>query len=205
MKLLRLFSELSIGRLAGLAVLLSIAYYFMYFDDGSSIETQIAAVNSQLQVENGKRVEIEKKMKKEEEMRGNNLQLARNLDVVKSKIPNEFKESEMSAIVNRVSGVSGVKIIVLTRQPNGAAARPAQGTGAELIEEVGFDILMNGTFSSIIQFAELLSKEEKIIKIRNFIIEKNSQGPDDNLIKFKGEIVGFKQSAASLTKPAGEK
>lgn len=203
MKLLKIFSELSVGKLAILAILASVGYYFMYFDDGSTLEAQIATVQGQLQAENVKRVEIEKKMKKEEEMRGNNLQLARNLDVLKSKIPNDFKESEMSALVNKASSISGVKINILSRRA-GASQRPAAATGAELIEEVGFDITMSGSFHSILMFVEMLSKEEKIIKIRDFVLEKNTQNIEDNQVRLRGEIVGYKQSSIALNSKGGQ-
>ena len=86
MKFLRIFSELSVFRLAIVAALVTTGYFFMYFDNGEAIEQQITQADGELTGEKTKRTEIERKMKKEEEMRGNLLQLARNLDVVKSKI-----------------------------------------------------------------------------------------------------------------------
>ncbi len=202
MKIFKIFSELSIFRLAIVAVLVTAGYYFMYYDNGEKIEAQIQQLDGELAVEKTKRADIEKKMKKEEEMRGNLLQLARNLDVVKSKIPNEFNEIEVSSIVNRVSISSQVKIIALKRSAVVAAVDTA-ATGAELIEEVNFDIEMSGTFNAIIRFVEFLSKEEKTIKVRNFILEKMSTNlTEDTVIHFKGEIVGFKQAAIAKTAPA---
>jgi Tfp pilus assembly protein PilO len=201
MKGLKVFAELSMARLVVVAILATVGYFYMYYDDGSAIEAQKAGVSATIAGEKMKRVEIERKMKKEEEMRGNLLQLARNLDIVKSKIPNEFNEIEISSIVNRVSGISRVQILALKRSvQNGTAASIGKKnmTGAELIEEVSFNIDMIGNFSSIIEFVELLSKEEKTIKIRNFTLEKNSPGySEENLIKFRGEIVGFKQAFAA--------
>ncbi len=215
MKFLRIFAELSIFRLAIVAVLVTTGYFFMYYDNGEAIEQQITQSEGELNAEKLKRAEIEKKMKKEEEMRGNLLQLARNLDVVKSKIPNEFNEIEISSVVNRVSLVSQVKIAALKRNLVTPAAQAKQATGAELIEEVNFNIEMSGTFHAIITFVELLSKEEKTIKIRNFTLEKsNTNLTEDSLIRFRGEIVGFKQSSivakaakppAAVPPPAGGK
>ena len=204
MKIFRIFSELSIFRLAIVAVLVTTAYFFLYYDNGEKIEAQIQQLDGELAGEKTKRADIEKKMKKEEEMRGNLLQLARNLDVVKSKIPNEFNEIEVSSIVNRVSISSQVKIIALKRSAATAAAGvDTTATGAELIEEVNFDIEMSGTFNAIIRFVEFLSKEEKTIKVRNFILEKLSTNlTEDTVIHFKGEIVGFKQGAVAKAAPS---
>lgn len=208
MKLLKLFGGLSIARLAIVAVFVTAGYYFMYYDNGQSIEENIKSVEDQLNIERAKKTDIEKKMKKEEEMRGNVMQLAANLELVKTKIPNEFNQIEILTIVNRVSQASGVKIAAL--KPG--ASKPqekSETTGAELIEEVNFDIEMSGQFSSIVSFVEALSKETKIIKIRNFVLEKsNADLTQETMIKFTGEIVGYKQTsiakaAPTSTPPAG--
>ena len=202
MKILKIFSELSIFRLAIVAALVTTGYFFMYYDNGAAIEQQITQADGELTGEKAKRADIERKMKKEEEMRGNLLQLARNLDVVKSKIPNEFNEIEISSVVNRVSLVSQVKIAALKRNLSAPAAAAKTTTGAELIEEVNFSIEMSGTFHAIITFVELLSKEEKTIKIRNFTLEKsNTNLTEDSIIRFRGEIVGFKQAVAAAKVP----
>lgn len=197
MKFLKIFSELSVSRLSVVALLFTVGYYFMYYNDGATIVEQTKGIQTQLDAEKAKRIEIERKMKKEEEMRGNLLQLARNLDIVKSKIPNEFNEIEVSSIVNRASAAAQVKISMLKRS-GGDAKGIGSATGAELIDEVRFDVEMTGSFNGIIAFVEQLSREEKTIKIRNFSIDKIA-GADlqEDGIRFRGEIVGFKQTIST--------
>lgn len=201
MKLLKLFSSLSMARLAIVAVFVTAGYYFMYYDNGYAIEERITAVQGQLDAEKAKRADIEKKMKKEEEMRGNVMQLAANLELVKTKIPNEFSPIEILTIVNRLSEISGVKVAAL--KPTGPRVSTQKlATGAELIEEVNFDITMTGPFSSIVTFVEALSKETKIIKIRNFVLEKHSTDlTKEVIIQFVGEIVGYKQTTVAKVAP----
>lgn len=204
MKILKLISDLSIGRILILSVFVTFAYYMLYFEDGSNLKNSINAVDGAIQAESARRVEIEKVMKKEEEMRGNLLQLARNLEVVKSKIPNEFKDTQMSAIINEASVSSGVSVIELRSQETSAASAappPAAGEALrpeDLIEEVRFSIKLTGKYESFLTFLDVLSKEDKIIKVRNFKIKRNSENIDDDLIQFEGEVVGFKQAAALL-------
>lgn len=204
MKILKLLIDLSMAKLVMIAVILTAAYFFLYYDNGALVEQQISDAKSQLDVVKNKRSEIEKKMKKEEEMRGNLLQLARNLDIVKSKIPNEFNEIEISSILNKISTSTQVKITSLKRYDCLNLAKISKNiTGAELIDEICFNIEFLGTFNNILSFVEFLSKEEKTLKIRNFIIEKNNPKnfTDDAIIKFVGEIVGYKQSAVAINAP----
>ena len=201
MKILKLLIDLSMAKLVMIAVILTAAYFFLYYDNGTLIEQQINDTKSQLDVVKNKRSEIEKKMKKEEEMRGNLLQLARNLDIVKSKIPNEFNEIEISSILNKISTSTQVKITSLKRYDCLNLAKISKNiTGAELIDEICFNIEFLGTFNNILSFVEFLSKEEKTLKIRNFSIEKNNPKnfTDDAIIRFVGEIVGYKQSSVAV-------
>ena len=85
--------------LAIVAVFVTAGYYFMYYDNGQAIEERIKTVEDQLNVERNKKADIEKKMKKEEEMRGNVMQLAANLELVKTKIPNEFNSLRKSSLI----------------------------------------------------------------------------------------------------------
>lgn len=200
MKFLKLLSQISMGRLAVAAILITIAYYMVSFDNGANIQQEINGVKAELTVENTKKLEISKTMKKEEEMRGNLLQLARNLQVLKSKIPNDFKDTELSAIVNRAGAEANLHIAVLSRN---AASGVTTVTGSELIEEIVFTITAFGSYSQLIQFVESLSREEKIIKTRNLVLEKNTTNVDDPTIRFSGEIIGFKQAHMEPPTAAG--
>lgn len=201
MKFLKLVAELSIGKMVILALFVAAGYYVTYFDTGATIEAQIAAVNGTIAQETTRRTEIEKTMKKEEEMRGNVLQLARNLEVVKSKIPNEFKDSQMSAIINSAAQTSNVKVVDLksSGDPQKERGPPREINMADLkpenlIEEVRFSIIIHGTFDDFLKFLDTITKEDKVIKIRNFKISRLSEDVEENRIKFESEIIGFKQA-----------
>src|SRR3989344_1583132 len=110
MRMLKLISELSTVKVVILAIIGGAIYFISYFDSGAQLEEQIAGITSQVDFETTRRIEVNKIIKKEEEMRGNLLQLQRNLEVVKTKIPNEFKDTQMSAILNNASSVSGISL-----------------------------------------------------------------------------------------------
>lgn len=212
MKLLKMIAELSLPKVVILAMFVAAGYYFTYFDTGASIETQAANVNGLIATEMARRSEIEKTMKKEEEMRGNLLQLQRNLEVVKSKIPNEFKDSQMSAIINSAAQLSNVSVITLASVQESAAsenAPPRQINIADLkpenlIEEVKFRIVINGTFDGFLKFLDTITREDKVIKIRNFSIARLSDNVDEQQIKFESEIIGFKQANIQIIQGTGK-
>lgn len=208
MKFLKLLADLSIGRVLILAGLVTGGYYFSYYDDGSSLSTQIDSIEKMLQDETNRRAQIEKVIKKEEEMRGNVLQLERNLEVVKSKIPIDFKDTEMSNVMNSAARASRliIKELSIVETTQKGNQNPGSVRLEDLVDEVRFKIILTGSFDSFINFLELISREEKILKARNFTFEKESTvNFDDDSVIFRGDIIGFKQSsilsgAPSVTK-----
>jgi Tfp pilus assembly protein PilO len=204
-KLLKAFTDLNMNRIVLMAIFVAAGYYFAYFDPGTSIEESIAAVQTAIQAEEATKSEINKTMKKEEEMRGNVLQLKRNLEVIKSKIPVELRDSQMQSIINSAASAAGVKITGLTVQSDGKDpnAPPVKISindvkPENLIEEVKFKVSITGTFDDFLSFVENLGKEDNVIKIRNFDIHKNSDDVDDDKISFSGDIIGFKQAKIEI-------
>jgi len=201
-KLLKAFSDLSLGRVVIMAIFIAAGYYFTYFDQGTTIEEQITTVQGVVAQEEAKKAEINKTMKKEEEMRGNVLQLKRNLEVVKAKIPTDLKDSQMQSIINAAATTAQVKIAglsVVSSPPKDPNAAPVKVSIADvkpenLIEEIRFKVTILGTFDNFLNFVETLSKEDKVIKIKNFSIQKTSEDIDDDKITFTGDVVGFRQA-----------
>ncbi len=192
MKALKLIADFSMFRIFVFAAFFTGAYYYMYYDNGATFETQIEQLNSVVSAEEIKKKDTEKTIKREDEMRANLAALARDLQVVKAKLPNEFKDTEMTTIINKAATGSNVNVTSLARRQN-APAVSSNVVGAESVEEIVFDLALNARFNQFVQFLETLAREEKIIKIRDFVIEKNSRNVEDFIIKFKGDIVGFKQ------------
>lgn len=206
MKALKMFAELTLGKVIIMALFVTAGYYASYFDPGESIEKSINDVNATIATEEARKTEITKTMRKEEEMRGNVQQLQRNLEVVKSKIPVDLKEVDMQTVINSAAVSSGVSILDLTAVPSEqqANAAPKQVSISEikpenLIDEVKFSVSINATFSSFLDFLDFLAKEDKVIKLRNFTIERPTEGVEEDRIVFKGEIVGFKQANIQIT------
>jgi type IV pilus assembly protein PilO len=206
--IMKTIAETAILKVLLFGIVLTVAYYFMYYDDGSSIEAQIAGVQAQVVEQQNKKTDIEKTMKKEEEMRGNLLLLQRNLDVVKSKIPTEFRDTQLSSIINAAASTAGVNVVRVDSAPSKVQLKTVGSINdlnnikpEELVEEVKFDVEAQGRYGAFIEFLNLLSQEEKIIKVRNFTLERkptDQSNLDDDMVTFKGSIVGFKQVVFSV-------
>ena len=196
MKFLRFISLFSAFKTVLVAGLLTAGYYYMYFDTGARLQLEIQNLESQVAVEETKKKDTEATIKKEDEMQANLAALARDLQVVKAKLPNELRDTELTGMINRAAGASGISITSLARKKSSAKTE-AKVLGSESVEEVVFDLAIEGPFNRFVQFVELLAKEEKVVKIRDFSIDRNIVAILDPAIKFRGEIIGFKQAQVS--------
>ncbi len=178
MKALKMFAELTMGRIIILAIFVAGGYYASYFDPGTSIEEATERVNGMIAVEEARRTEINKLLKKEEEMRGNVLQLQRNLEVVKSRIPNELKDSQMQELINSAAKTSGVNVTKLSatatvaKDPNAPPIKIklADVKPENLIEEVKFKISLDGTFEDFLKFLDTLPEVAVISREREKVV-----------------------------------
>ena len=193
MKFIRSISYFSITKSLIVGIVLTAGYYYWYFDDGTNLKQQIVAVEAQVRIEEAKKKETEATIKKEDEMQANLAALARDLQVVKAKLPSELLDTELTGIINRAAIRSRINITSLARK-RGAGATQAKVLGSESVEEVVFDINIESPFNHFVQFIDQLAKEEKIVKIRDFSIERNLAAVAEPQIKFRGEIIGFKQA-----------
>ena len=64
MKYLKMFADLTLGKVIIFAALVTVLYYTSYFDPGTSVETEIANLKGQVDQLETRRVEITKTMKK---------------------------------------------------------------------------------------------------------------------------------------------
>lgn len=196
MKLIRIIAILPAFKTLIVAGLLSAIYFFMYFDDGSTLETQIQGLASEVVVEETKKKDTEATIKKEDEMQANLAALARDLQVVKAKLPNELRDTDMTSMINRAATSAGISITSLSRKVS-IPLTDKKILGSESVEEVAFELAIEGSFNRFVLFIEQLAKEQNIIKVRNFSIERNIAAIAEPEIKFRGEIIGFKQAAVT--------
>ncbi len=196
MKLIRIISILPAFKTLIVAGLFTAIYFFMYFDDGSALEVQIQGLASELVVEETKKKDTEATIKKEDEMQANLAALARDLQVVKAKLPNELRDTDMTSMINRAAVSAGISITSLSRKASAVKA-DNKILGSESVDEVAFDIAIEGPFNRFVLFIEQLAKEQNIVKVRDFSIERNIAAVAEPEIKFRGEVIGFKQAAVT--------
>lgn len=197
-------STLSVNRIALFGLLLTLFYYFMIYNNGDLIVSEIQGLNTQIAQETTKKVETERVLKKEEEMRNDVASLAKTYEAVKSKIPIDFETSELRIIVEQISAATELKIIRLNNTDAEQVNTPQAGESEEeanLVQKVAIKYVFQGNFAQIQAFMTQIGAVEKIIKVSELKIKsENGQTGPNKYLTVEAVLVGYRQAAVATTK-----
>ncbi|MCM2354463.1 MAG: type 4a pilus biogenesis protein PilO [Pseudobdellovibrio sp.] len=197
-------STLSVNRIAIFGFILTMVYFFTMYNNGDALLAEIQGLQAQITEETAKKVETERVLKKEEEMRADVASLAKTYEAVKSKIPIDFETSELRIIVEQVSAATDLKIAKLSNSDPQQINSPEATQNAEeanLVQKVAINYVFQGSFAQLNNFMTQIGGMEKIIKISELKIkaENGTDGPNKNLT-VEAVLIGYRQAAVAAAK-----
>lgn len=198
-------STLSVNRIAFFGMLLTMFYYFIGYNNGDAIVAEITSLNAQIAEETTKKVDTERVLKKEEEMRTDVASLAKTYEAVKSKIPIDFETSELRIIVEQISAATDLKITKLSNSDLQQVNSPEATENAEeanLVQKVAINYVFQGNFTQIQNFMTQIADVEKVIKVSELKIKtEDSQNPGPSkYLTVEAVLVGYRQAAVAAAK-----
>ncbi len=201
LKFVDLVGGMSFSKVALLSLILTVGYFFTVYDSGSEIQQSIEAAKTQSEEENTKKIQTNKILKKEQQMKEDVQQFAKKFEVIKSRIPIEFTESELREIVVQQASKNSLtnKVSSRTQLTFGKLEKDEEN----LIERVALNYTFEGTYVDISQFIVDISNLDKIVKIGDFTLTENASQTKDakenkklKKLNFVVTIIGFKQQVA---------
>lgn len=160
-------------------------YYFMLFNDGSTIEVQIQKVQKEIQEQETKEKESDAALKEVEKIRAEVGALSDQFKMVSQVLPAEVQMQDIIRAVDTTARASGVSI--KTKEP-----RPSVNHG--YYEEIPLHISMDGSFAEITMFLFYMASQERIMKVKNFVLsqpQQNEKVPLGRLL-FDGQVVTYR-------------
>lgn len=200
-KMMSFVGNMSLSRVAIFSAVLTAGYFTVMYDSGDSIIQAIEAGKAQLQVENTKKIETQKVLKKEQQMKADVELFAKKFEEIKSKIPIDFPESELRSTVDMYASKNNLKTVRSERRQSQTMQGAAKGE-ENLVDQVGLSYEFEGNYVSIARFVSDLSSLEKLIKVADFNLSQILNRPvlkgKVKALSFRVDIIGFKQSLNSL-------
>lgn len=160
-------------------------YYFMGFNDGSTIETQIQATDAEIRTQEAKEKESDAALKEVEQVRAAVGALSDQFKVVGQALPSEIQMSDVIRAVDVTARASGVS--VKTKEP-----KPAINN--EYYEEIPLRITLEGSFSEITLFLFYMASQERIMKVKNFSLSLPTGGDRtiNRRLLFDGQVTAYR-------------
>jgi len=197
-KFLEKLSGISNGKALMLGLIAGFAYYMALYDDGSSFEAQIGAMNGQLQQAETKKKDTEATLQEEARMKDAVGKLSQQYAFIATKLPSELKSSEMIRGIDSVAKMAGVSVKM---------KKPGTVIKKEVVEELPVDVTLEGSYAQIAQFIYYTSNLERLTRVLNFAL--TAQADDANNkerpLRFEGQVVSYKLAPEpeKVVKPEG--
>ena len=163
------------------------------------IQIEIETLKKQIEEEKIKKLETNRVLQKEEQMRADVTMLVKKYEEVKSKIPIEFLESELRIIIDQFATQFDLKTLKNQRSTQGKDF--GASLDANLVEQVVLEYSFAGNFSNLEKLIKQIASTDKLVKIENFELVstgKRAEPDKPQDLTLKATIIGFKQSALAL-------
>lgn len=159
-------------------------YISPFYDDGSNLEGQISSLRSQITEEEQKKVKTQQVLGERDRLQEILSQLTEQYEDLSRRIPTELSSSEVNKTINDL--IQSAKLKSLARKP-----LMEQNIG--ILDEIPFELELQGTFSDIGQFLYLVSTLERVMLVKSFVI--NSKQTYNRVLTMKMIVAAYKLSS----------
>jgi type IV pilus assembly protein PilO len=167
-------------------------YAWMYYDDGSSVDAQIAAIHqeiskSQEELDAASKVAAEKTKFQEE------------VNLVSDQLRAAFvylpPTLELQDVIKRVSNEVRFSGVNLSR------TTPLKSEAKGFYEEVPVRVEVEGSFAQLTAFLGAIAKVDRIISVRNLDLRRDKETENGFLVRMTGELVAYRYVDEAKTNP----
>lgn len=183
-----------IGKILIMGLALTGFYWFFMYNDGSSIDAQVAGLAQQLTEEENKKKDTDNTLKQVQEMQEKVGQLSQKYQEISRRLPAVLFSIDINKAIDDFARNSGVSV---------KQKKPGENIKREVVEEVPVDVSLEGTYAELAQFAYLVSNAERMSRVKNVVIS----GADlaNKRLKFEGQVVGYKLAPEKKSEVTPEK
>lgn len=191
MNLEEFLDQLEMTKAVLIGVVLSALFYFMFYDDGTSLESGIKTLQQQIQT-NQKKIEEAKQAVIEKEKFANTKKLlGERFEQLIQYIPEDFSSTEQMKIVSNVAKTAGANILKISQT--------GRGEKFNFYEEIRVDVELVGSYTQIMMFMSGLTRLKKVIVADNINLTSSNRGGSSKSeqeggvkINFKSQLVGYR-------------
>jgi len=193
-------AELQWSKVIGIGVVLGVLYYFMLYDDGSSVQASIKAAKDQLAITNKQLSQTEKAIADANRFEKEVKSLTEQFQKITEFMPPTIGAAELSSIINQQAQAAGVHPKIEPKgedKPNG------------FYQTSKVDLQIEGTYAQIVTFLSNLSRVPRLMTFDKVQLNQASGGGP---LVFSGTLIAYRylketpdaQGAKPGTAPAAQ-
>ena len=176
-------------RAIGIGIILVGIYWMVGYDDGTSLQTQIANLNNDLQKNEQEIKKVEQSIEAVKRFTLKMNALGDRFDKLVRYIPEEFTPSDQMKIISNEAKAAGTNILKIKSGGKGAKF--------QFYEELSVDVELQGSYTQIILFLSNLTKIDKVLVLKSMKMKTASgavsaQGENISSVVFSGTFSGYK-------------
>ncbi len=179
-KLLVTLAFLTTKQVALIAAGLGGFYWYALFDDGSSLEPQILALQGQRQEQETKKIQTEVALKKRDSLQETLANLTSKYEGLSRIISIELNSSDLNKQIDQLRKTSRI---------NQVSRKPLDIIRGPILDEWPVELRFVGAYNDIAQFIYQASRAEKVMLVRKFKI--NPIEPYDGRLNFEVSLSSF--------------
>lgn len=191
-KFLKQLALLDSQKLLIAAAMVGGLYYYMFYNDGAIIEGQIKTLNHELAAEKEKEKDTILTLAEEKRMKQAVVILSEQYQTISKRLPTQLSEHEINGALQGYARETRVRI---------KASRPGKPEKMEIVQEVPWEITLEGKFPEIMKFISHVSSSERLTRLKSVVLSPVADAEAGNalgnatLLRFEGVVVGYKLSA----------
>lgn len=177
------------------AALISGAWFYLVFDDGSALDARITSASKDLTTENAKLAETNQALKEVEQVRSSVGTLTEQLKAISAQLPSELQMAEVIRTVDQAAQISGISL---------KSKEPKAPVPEGLAEGLPISLHAEGTFSEIGAFLYALGKTERLIKIKKLELMGSADFHKTTKVTLDTDIASYRYIGKDPTKDAAD-
>lgn len=142
-------------------------YVSPFYDDGSSLDITISGIRAQISQEEERKVKTEQILGERDRLQETLAKLTDQYEVLSRKIPSELTSSEVNKQINEL--IQNAKLKSLGR-------RPLREENIGILDEIPYELTLQGSFNEIGQFINDVSTSERVILVKSFSLKPVESG-----------------------------
>lgn len=196
--------NLTMGKAVMAGVVLTVLYFFLFYNDGSVMQTNISTGNGEIQTKEAELEKIKKAVADAERYQNTKRALGAELDSVLKAIPAQLTSQDLMKIVSTEAKAMGINLNINPASFSGQASPEDKSV---FFEPVVVSLSLDGTYNQLMSFLSAITKVDKIITLSSLTLVNSTSGraPEDSgpvNLKLTAEMRAYRYLPQSAPKEA---